>query len=158
MKKMASSCEKSPGDAIPSSATYTMPPTPPSAEATPNDIVLYRDRCTPDTAALVSLSRIARMARPGRLLIRFATIQKQIAPTTVKMKNFQMRSASFDDRSLVENYAAALEEIVRLKPAAAKGRYLRKITFTTTMGPGILVDPARTRGLTDELEEAAAAS
>ena len=71
--------------------------------------------------------------------------------------HFIIGKASFDDKSLVENYAAALEEIVRLKPAAAKGRYLRKITFTTTMGPGILVDPARTRGLTEELEEAAAA-
>jgi len=67
--------------------------------------------------------------------------------------HFIIGKASFDDRSLVENYAAALEEVVRLKPAAAKGRYLKKITFTTTMGPGILVDPARTRGLTDELEE-----
>jgi large subunit ribosomal protein L1 len=72
--------------------------------------------------------------------------------------HFIIGKASFDDKSLVENYAAALEEIVRLKPAAAKGRYLRKITVTTTMGPGILVDPARTRGLTEELEEAAAAS
>jgi len=69
--------------------------------------------------------------------------------------HFIIGKASFDDKSLVENYAAALEEIVRLKPAAAKGRYLRKITFTTTMGPGILVDPARTRGLTEELEETA---
>jgi large subunit ribosomal protein L1 len=72
--------------------------------------------------------------------------------------HFIIGKASFDDKSLVENYAAALEEILRLKPAAAKGRYLRKITFTTTMGPGILVDPARTRGLTEEFEEAAAAS
>jgi len=72
--------------------------------------------------------------------------------------HFIIGKASFDDKSLVENYAAALEEIVRLKPAAAKGRYLRKITFTTTMGPGILVDPARTRGLTEELEEATTAS
>src|SRR5690348_8335628 len=70
--------------------------------------------------------------------------------------HFIIGKASFSEKSLVENYAAALDEIVRLKPAAAKGRYLRKITFTTTMGPGILVDPARTRGLTDELEEAAA--
>jgi len=69
--------------------------------------------------------------------------------------HFIIGKASFDDKSLVENYAAALDEIVRLKPAAAKGRYLRKITFTTTMGPGILVDPARTRGLTEELEETA---
>src|SRR5213082_2888413 len=64
--------------------------------------------------------------------------------------HFIIGKASFADTALLENYAAALEEIVRLKPAAAKGRYLKKITFTTTMGPGILVDPARTRGLTDE--------
>jgi large subunit ribosomal protein L1 len=51
---------------------------------------------------------------------------------------------------LLENYAAAIDEVVRLKPAAAKGRYLRKVTFTTTMGPGIPVDPTKTRGFFDE--------
>ena len=70
--------------------------------------------------------------------------------------HFVIGKASFDDRALVENYAAALEEVNRLKPAAAKGKYLRKITVTTTMGPGIMVDPTRTRGLADELEETAA--
>jgi large subunit ribosomal protein L1 len=70
--------------------------------------------------------------------------------------HFVIGKASFADRALVENYAAALEEVVRLKPAAAKGRYLRKITVTTTMSPGILVDPGRTRGLAEELEETAA--
>ncbi len=50
----------------------------------------------------------------------------------------------------MENYAAALDEVNRLKPAAAKGRYLKKVTFTTTMGPGVPVDPSITRGLTDE--------
>ena len=70
--------------------------------------------------------------------------------------HFVIGKASFTDRALVENYAAAIDEVVRLKPAAAKGRYLKKVTFTTTMGPGIPVDPAITRGLTDELEEAAA--
>src|SRR5579871_6115023 len=55
--------------------------------------------------------------------------------------------ASFSDQQLVENYAAALDEILRVKPSAAKGRYLKKITFTTTMGPGIPVDPNRTRAL-----------
>src|SRR6266496_1594499 len=70
--------------------------------------------------------------------------------------HFVIGKASFDDRALVENYAAALEEVIRLKPAAAKGRYLRKITVTTTMSPGILVDPNRTRGLAEELEETAA--
>src|SRR5271156_6719459 len=47
----------------------------------------------------------------------------------------------------------ALDEVVRLKPAAAKGRYLRKITFTSTMAPGIPVDPNKTRGFIEELEE-----
>jgi large subunit ribosomal protein L1 len=64
---------------------------------------------------------------------------------------------SFDDRRLTENYAAVLEEIVRAKPAAAKGRYIRGITLASTMGPGIHVDPARTRGIVEELEEQAEA-
>ncbi len=59
---------------------------------------------------------------------------------------------SFANRNLVENYAAALEEVIRLKPAAAKGRYLKKVAITTTMGPGIQVDPGMTRGLTAEFE------
>jgi large subunit ribosomal protein L1 len=54
---------------------------------------------------------------------------------------------SFSDEQLVENYAAALDEVLRVKPSAAKGRYLKKVTFTTTMGPGIPVDPNRTRSL-----------
>jgi large subunit ribosomal protein L1 len=64
---------------------------------------------------------------------------------------------SFDERQLVENYAALVDEIVRAKPAASKGRYIRQITLTSTMGPGIRVDSARTRGIVDELEEQAQA-
>jgi large subunit ribosomal protein L1 len=64
---------------------------------------------------------------------------------------------SFGERQLTENYAALLDEIVRAKPAAAKGRYIRQITLTSTMGPGIHVDPQRTRGIVDELEEQAEA-
>jgi large subunit ribosomal protein L1 len=64
---------------------------------------------------------------------------------------------SFDERALVENYAAVLDEIVRAKPAAAKGRYIRQITLTSTMSPGIHVDPAKTRGILEELEEQAQA-
>jgi large subunit ribosomal protein L1 len=64
---------------------------------------------------------------------------------------------SFGERQLVENYAALVDEIVRAKPAAAKGRYIRQITLTSTMGPGIHVDPAKTRGIADELEEQQAA-
>jgi large subunit ribosomal protein L1 len=62
---------------------------------------------------------------------------------------------SFDERLLTENYAALLEEIIRAKPSAAKGRYIRTITLASTMGPGIHVDPARTRGIVEELEEQA---
>ena len=69
--------------------------------------------------------------------------------------HFIIGKASFPPAALVENYAAALEEIMRLKPSAAKGRYLRKASITTTMGPSIPVDPAKTRGLTEELEPAA---
>jgi len=63
---------------------------------------------------------------------------------------------SFDEKRLLENYAALVEEIVRAKPAAAKGRYIKGITLTTTMGPGLHVDPTRTRGIVEELDEAAA--
>jgi large subunit ribosomal protein L1 len=61
--------------------------------------------------------------------------------------HFIIGKSSFGETALVQNYAAALEEVLRLKPAAAKGRYLKKATVTTTMGPGIPVDVNRTRGL-----------
>jgi large subunit ribosomal protein L1 len=61
---------------------------------------------------------------------------------------------SFDERALVENYAALVEEIVRAKPTAAKGRYIKQITVTTTMGPGVHVDSTITRDITEELEAA----
>jgi large subunit ribosomal protein L1 len=61
---------------------------------------------------------------------------------------------SFDERALLENYAALVEEIVRAKPSAAKGRYIKQITLTTTMGPGIHVDSSITRDIADELEAA----
>jgi large subunit ribosomal protein L1 len=55
----------------------------------------------------------------------------------------------FEERALLENYAALIDEVVRAKPAAAKGRYLRTITITTTMGPGVRVDPLRTRNIVE---------
>ena len=60
---------------------------------------------------------------------------------------------SFDERTLLENYATVVEEIVRAKPAAAKGRYIRSITLTSSMGPGVHVDPGKTREIAAELEE-----
>jgi large subunit ribosomal protein L1 len=66
--------------------------------------------------------------------------------------NFPIGKVSFSEAALVENYGAAIEEVMRLKPAAAKGRYIKKATFSTTMGPGIAVDPNRWRNLTSEEE------
>lgn len=63
---------------------------------------------------------------------------------------------SFDEQALLENYAAVIEEIVRAKPSAAKGRYIRSITVASTMGPGIKVDPTRTRDIVEESAPAAA--
>jgi large subunit ribosomal protein L1 len=57
---------------------------------------------------------------------------------------------SFEERVLLENYAALIDEIVRAKPAAAKGRYLHTVTLTTSMGPGVKVDPSRTRDIVEE--------
>jgi large subunit ribosomal protein L1 len=64
--------------------------------------------------------------------------------------------SSFEERKLLENYAAVIEELMRAKPAAAKGRYLRSIIVTTTMGPGIKIDPGRTRDIAGEAVPAAA--
>ena len=63
---------------------------------------------------------------------------------------------SFDEQKLVENYAAAMDEVVRAKPATSKGTYLKKITVSTTMGPGITVDPKRLRNLMDDANAAPA--
>jgi len=68
--------------------------------------------------------------------------------------HFIIGKSSFSETALVQNYAAALDEILRLKPAATKGRYLRKATITTSMGPGIPVDVNRTRNLETEDAEA----
>jgi large subunit ribosomal protein L1 len=57
---------------------------------------------------------------------------------------------SFEERQLVENYAEFIDELVRVKPAAAKGKYLRSITFASTMGPGVPVDTSKTRALLEE--------
>ena len=59
---------------------------------------------------------------------------------------------SFDERDLLENYAAVLDQVLRAKPAAAKGRYLRAITVSTTMGPGIRIDPAKFKDVGEAAE------
>jgi large subunit ribosomal protein L1 len=68
--------------------------------------------------------------------------------------HFIIGKSSFTDVQLVENYAAALEEVLRLKPSSSKGRYIKKVVISSTMGPGVQVDPNRTRHLTEETADA----
>src|SRR2546430_11830345 len=119
---------------------------------------------TPDQMAKVG--RIARILGPRGLMPnpKTGTVTMDVAKAIADIKggkiNFKVDKqanlhlvigkASFDIEKLVENYAAALDEVIRAKPSAAKGRYLKKVTFSTTMGPGIPVDPARTRNLLTE--------
>ena len=64
--------------------------------------------------------------------------------------HFIIGKASFSDSQLVQNYAAAVEEVLRLKPSAAKGRYIKKITVSSTMGPGFQVDTQRAQALAEK--------
>ena len=63
--------------------------------------------------------------------------------------HFIMGKASFDEKKLAENYGAALDEVLRAKPSASKGRYLKKVVVSTTTGPGIPVDPSVTRNFAE---------
>ncbi len=119
---------------------------------------------TPDQMAKVG--RIARVLGPRGLMPnpKTGTVTPDVAKAVSDIKGGKISfrvdkqsnlhliigKSSFSSEQLVENYAAALDEILRSKPSAAKGRYLRKVTFSTTMGPGIPVDPNRTRGLLEE--------
>jgi large subunit ribosomal protein L1 len=67
--------------------------------------------------------------------------------------HLSLGKTSFPDQQLLENYQAVIEELIRAKPSAAKGKYIRTVTFASTMGPGIKVDPSRTRGLTEDQQE-----
>jgi large subunit ribosomal protein L1 len=124
---------------------------------------------TPDLMGKVG--RLGRVLGPRGLMPnpKTGTVTPDVARAVTEIKggkiefrtdrhgnlHFVIGKASFSDKALLENYGAALDEVIRLKPASAKGRYLRKVTFATTMGPGIPVDPSKTRGFTGE-EEAAA--
>ena len=116
---------------------------------------------TPDQMAKVG--RIARILGPRGLMPnpKTGTVTADVAKAVADIKggkiNYRVDKAanlhlvigkvSFPTEKLVENYAAALDEVLRAKPSASKGKYLRKVWFSTTMGPGIPVDPMRTRNL-----------
>ena len=119
---------------------------------------------TPDQMAKVG--RIARVLGPRGLMPnpKTGTVTPDVAKAVTDIKGGKISfrvdkqsnlhivigKSSFSTEHLVENYAAALDEILRSKPSAAKGRYLKKVTFATTMGPGIPVDPNRTRHLLED--------
>jgi large subunit ribosomal protein L1 len=87
------------------------------------------------------VARAVEQAKAGR--VEFRTDRTGIVHLVIGR-------ADFEDRKLLENYAALIDEIVRAKPAAAKGRYIRSVTLSTTMGPGVHVDPTRTRDIAEE--------
>ena len=119
---------------------------------------------TPDQMAKVG--RIARVLGPRGLMPnpKTGTVTPDVSKAVADIKGGKISfrvdkqsnlhlilgKASFTPEQLVENYAAALDEVLRAKPSSAKGKYLRKVTFSTTMGPGIPVDANRTRNLLEE--------
>ncbi|MEU6928555.1 50S ribosomal protein L1 [Streptomyces sp. NPDC046385] len=124
---------------------------------------------TPDLMGKVG--RLGRVLGPRGLMPnpKTGTVTPDVAKAVTEIKggkiefrvdkhsnlHFIIGKVSFDDAQLVENYGAALEEILRLKPSAAKGRYIKKAAIATTMGPGIPVDSNRTRNLLVEEDPAA---
>ena len=110
------------------------------------------------------VGRVARVLGPRGLMPnpKTGTVTQDIAKAVADIKggkiefrvdrnanlNFIIGKVSFDEKALAENYAAALEEVLRAKPSSSKGRYISKIVVSTSMGPGIPVDPNRTRNVT----------
>lgn len=123
---------------------------------------------TPDLMGKVG--RLGRVLGPRGLMPnpRTGTVTMDVAKAVSDIKggriefrvdkhsnlHFVVGKATFTEEQLVENYAAALEEILRLKPASSKGRYISKAVVSTTMGPGIRLDASRTKDLLEE-EDAA---
>jgi large subunit ribosomal protein L1 len=119
---------------------------------------------TPDLMAVVG--RLGRILGPSGKMPnpKVGTVTMDVAKAVEESKSGKVEyrtdrtaivhlvigKASFDEQRLLENYAAVIEELVRAKPSAAKGRYLRTVTMTSTMGPGVKVDPTRTREITGE--------
>src|SRR6202012_5363567 len=126
-------------------------------------------------AVVATPDRMGKVGRLGRVLgprglmpnPKTGTVTPDVAKAVTEIKggkiefrtdrhgnlHFIIGKASFSRNDLLENYAAALDEVIRLKPAAAKGRYLKKVTFTTTMGPGMPADPNKPRNFTEDKPE-----
>ncbi len=118
---------------------------------------------TPDQMA--KIGRIARILGPRGLMPnpKTGTVTMDVAKAVADIKGGKITfrvdkhsnlhliigKASFSNEQLIENYAAVLDEVLRSKPSAAKGKYLKKVVVTTTMGPGIPVDPNITKNFTE---------
>jgi large subunit ribosomal protein L1 len=89
----------------------------------------------------MDVGRAVQEAKAGK--VEYRTDRNAIVHLVIGKK-------SFDDRRLLENYAAVIDELIRAKPSAAKGRYLRTVTLASTMGPGVKVDASRTRDIVEE--------
>ena len=125
---------------------------------------------TPDLMGKVG--RLGRVLGPRGLMPnpKTGTVTNDVAKAVTAIKggkiefrvdrhanlHFIVGKSSFADQQLLDNYTAAVEEVLRLKPSASKGRYVRKVTMSTTMGPGISLDPTKTRDHIDAANDAAA--
>ena len=120
---------------------------------------------TPDMMALVG--RVGRILGPRNLMPnpKSGTVTPDVAKAVTEVKGGRVEyrtdktgnihvpigKVSFDRASLVNNFRAVIDELVRAKPAASKGRYIRSVTLSSTMGPGVKIDPARVRVTDEEL-------
>ncbi len=119
---------------------------------------------TPDLMPIVG--RLGRILGPAGKMPnpKVGTVTMDVAKAVVESKagkveyrtdrnaivHLVIGKRSFEERRLLENYAAVIDELIRAKPSAAKGRYLRSVTVASTMGPGVKVDPSRTRDIVEE--------
>jgi large subunit ribosomal protein L1 len=123
---------------------------------------------TPDLMGKVG--RLGRVLGPRGLMPnpKTGTVTPDVAKAVTEIKGGKIEfrvdkhsnlhliigKVSFDTEKLVENYGAALDEVLRAKPSASKGRYIKRVSISTTIGPGIQVDPNRTRNLLVEEDPA----
>ncbi|KAB1923399.1 50S ribosomal protein L1 [Micromonospora sp. PSH03] len=123
---------------------------------------------TPDQMA--KIGRIARILGPRGLMPnpKTGTVTMDVTKAVQDIKGGKITfrvdkhsnlhliigKASFTETQLVDNYAAVLDEVLRAKPSAAKGKYLRKVILTTTMGPGVPVDPNLVKNLREDQADA----
>ncbi len=120
---------------------------------------------TPEMMGMVG--RVARVLGPRRLMPnpKDGTVTSDVGKAVAEMKGGKVTfrtdkfgiihvavgKASFDQKALLDNIRAVIDELQRSKPAAAKGRYIRSITLSSTMGPGVKVDPGRLKEMADEV-------